>query len=87
MLDNLLRGALTTSKQSVVERYNDLAIDLTKCFVEMKAEPVMGVIEKQMNDYGVDWKHATEPRGECVVLRNCLYGCCFVGAALLSLHR
>ena len=63
MLDNLARGALEGEEDSILNRYTHLSAHLTRVFVDKKADLVAGVIEKQMNDYGVDWKHAGEPRG------------------------
>lgn len=62
-LDGVIPQARASFKTTIVEHYEDLSTDLTKTFVEMKAEPVMGVIEKQMNDHGIDWKRAPEPKG------------------------
>ena len=63
MLKTLFGETGSSFHSTLEDRYADLSVDLTKSFVEMKAEPIMGVIEKQMNDHGIDWKHATEPKG------------------------
>ncbi|GAU99615.1 hypothetical protein RvY_10586-2 [Ramazzottius varieornatus] len=62
MLKTMFGDTESNFHSHVEDRYADLSSDLTKSFVEMKAEPIMGVIEKQMNDHGIDWKHAAEPK-------------------------
>jgi hypothetical protein len=78
LLDGVLPDALAVSKASIIQRYADLSVGLTSSLVQMKAEPIMGVIEKEMNDFGLDWKRASEPRG---TLSSCggghLHSCAF----------
>ncbi|XP_055328826.1 exocyst complex component 2-like [Paramacrobiotus metropolitanus] len=62
MLDSNIPESKASFKVTITDRYNELVSDLAKSFVETKAEPVIGVIEKHMIDYGVDWKHASEPQ-------------------------
>lgn len=73
MLKTMFGDTESNFHSHVEDRYADLSSDLTKSFVEMKAEPIMGVIEKQMNDHGIDWKHAAEPKSKLAssFCRNC----------------